>query len=114
MGEASCVAFLKLWLEPRRPWKLARETVTLDHLSGGRLILGVGLGSDYFGEYHDFGETTDARIHGGMLDEGLAILTHLWSGEEFSYEGEHYHLSKVQFLPKPLQQPRIPIWVAGN
>jgi alkanesulfonate monooxygenase SsuD/methylene tetrahydromethanopterin reductase-like flavin-dependent oxidoreductase (luciferase family) len=97
----------------RRPWKLARETVTLDHLSGGRLILGVGLGSDYFGEYGDFGENTDARTHGEMLDEGLAILTRLWSGEKFSYEGKHYHLSQVQFLPGPLQQPRIPIWVAG-
>jgi alkanesulfonate monooxygenase SsuD/methylene tetrahydromethanopterin reductase-like flavin-dependent oxidoreductase (luciferase family) len=101
-------------LARRRPWKLARETVTLDHLSGGRLILGVGLGTDYYGEYHDFGETTDARVHGEKLDEGLAILTRLWSGEEFSYEGKHYQLNRVQFLPKPLQQPRIPVWVAGN
>jgi alkanesulfonate monooxygenase SsuD/methylene tetrahydromethanopterin reductase-like flavin-dependent oxidoreductase (luciferase family) len=60
-------------LARRRPWKLARETVTLDHLCGGRLVLGVGLGSDYDGEYHDFGETTDARVHGEKLDEGLAI-----------------------------------------
>jgi alkanesulfonate monooxygenase SsuD/methylene tetrahydromethanopterin reductase-like flavin-dependent oxidoreductase (luciferase family) len=101
-------------LPRRRPWKLARETVTLDQLSGGRLILGIGLGSDRSGEYRDFGETTDARVRGEMLDEGLAILTQLWSGEEFSYEGQHYQLSQVQFLPKPLQQPRIPIWVAGN
>jgi len=101
-------------LPRRRPWKLARETVTLDQLSGGRLILGIGLGSDRSGEYRDFGETTDAKVRGEMLDEGLAILTQLWSGEEFSYEGQHYQLSQVQFLPKPLQQPRIPIWVAGN
>lgn len=101
-------------LPRRRPWKLARETVTLDQLSGGRLILGIGLGSDRSGEYRDFGETTDARVRGEMLDEGLAILTQLWSGEEYSYEGQHYQLSQVQFLPKPLQQPRIPIWVAGN
>src|SRR6266480_210961 len=74
----------------RRPWKLARETVTLDQLSGGRLTLGVGLGADRSGEYRDFGETTDARVRGEMLDEGLAVLTQLWSGEEFSYEGQHY------------------------
>jgi probable F420-dependent oxidoreductase len=101
-------------LPRRRPWKLARETVTLDHLSGGRLILGVGLGTNFFGEYHDFGEPTDERVHGEMLDEGLAILRRLWSGEEVSYQGQYYQLSQVQFLPKPLQQPHIPIWVAGN
>ncbi len=100
-------------LPRRRPWKLARETVTLDHLSAGRLVLGIGLGSDYDGEYHDFGEATDARVHGEKLDEGLAILTRLWSGEECSYEGQQYQLSQVQFLPTPLQQPGIPIWIAG-
>ncbi len=98
----------------RRPWKLARETVTLDHLSGGRLILGVGLGTNFFGEYHDYGEPTDERVHGEMLDEGLAVLMHLWSGEAFSYQGQYYQLSQVQSLPQPLQQPRIPVWVAGN
>ncbi len=100
-------------LPRRRPWKVARETVTLDHLSVGRLVLGVGLGSDYDGEYHDFGESTDARVHGEMLDESLAILTRLWSGEEVSYQGQHYQLAPVQFRPTPVQQPRIPIWVAG-
>ena len=100
-------------LARRRPWKVARETVTLDHLSGGRLVLGVGLGSDYDGEYSDFGEPTDARVHGAMLDEGLAILTRLWSGEQVSYQGQHYQISPVRFLPIPLQRPRIPIWVAG-
>ena len=100
-------------LPRRRPWKVARETVTLDHLSEGRLILGIGLGTDYDGEYHDFGEATYARVHGEKLDESLAILTSLWSGEECSYEGQHYQLSQVQFLPTPLQQPGIPIWVAG-
>lgn len=101
-------------LPRRRPWKLARETVTLDHLSGGRLVLGVGLGSDSDGEYHDFGEPTDARVHGAMLDEGLAILTRLWSGEEVSSQGQHYQLSPVRFRPTPVQHPRIPIWVAGR
>ncbi|GLV53882.1 luciferase-like protein [Dictyobacter sp. S3.2.2.5] len=101
-------------LPRRRPWKLARETVTLDQLSGGRLILGIGLGSDRSGEYSAFGEITDARVHGEMLDESLEVLTRLWSGEKVSYQGQHYQLSEVQFLPKAVQQPRIPIWVAGN
>ncbi|GHO50221.1 LLM class flavin-dependent oxidoreductase [Ktedonospora formicarum] len=101
-------------LPRRQPWKLARETVTLDLLSEGRLIFGIGLGSDRSREYSDFGGPTDAKVRGEMLDEGLAILTQLWSGEEVSYKGQHYQLSQVQFLPKPLQQPRIPIWVAGN
>ena len=100
-------------LARRRPWKLARETVTLDHLSGGRLVLGVGLGSDVDGEYSDFGEPSDPRVHGAMLDEALAVLTRLWSGEEVSYRGQHYQLSHVRFLPTPVQTPRIPIWVAG-
>jgi alkanesulfonate monooxygenase SsuD/methylene tetrahydromethanopterin reductase-like flavin-dependent oxidoreductase (luciferase family) len=100
-------------LPRRRPWKLARETVTLDHLSGGRLILGVGLGSDGDGEYSSFGEPADPRVHGAMLDEALAVLTRLWSGEEVSYQGQHYQLAPVRFLPTPVQTPRIPIWVAG-
>ncbi len=101
-------------LPRRRPWKVARETVTLDHLSGGRLILGAGLGTNFFGEYHDFGEQTDERVHAEMLDEGLAILTGLWSGEPISFQGRHYRPNRVQFLPKPLQQPRIPVWIAGT
>jgi alkanesulfonate monooxygenase SsuD/methylene tetrahydromethanopterin reductase-like flavin-dependent oxidoreductase (luciferase family) len=100
-------------LPRRRPWKLARETVTLDHLSGGRLVLGVGLGSDGDGEYSDFGETSEPRVHGAMLDEALAVLTRLWSGEEVTYQGQHFQLSAVHFLPTPVQTPRIPIWVAG-
>src|SRR5258708_3129926 len=62
-------------LPRRRPWKLAREVVTLDHLSQGRMILGVGLGSDSAQEYSCFGEATDDRLHAEMLEEGLAVLT---------------------------------------
>jgi hypothetical protein len=53
------------------------------------------------------------KVRGDMLDEGLDILAGLWSGEPFSYTGEHYTIDEVTFLPKPLQQPRIPVWVAG-
>ncbi|MBI3957732.1 MAG: LLM class flavin-dependent oxidoreductase [Chloroflexi bacterium] len=97
----------------RRPWKLARETVSLDRLSGGRLIVGVGLGSPEQWEYAAFGEETDNRIRAEKLDEGLEILLGLWSGELFSYQGKHYRLEEMRFLPTPAQQPRIPIWVAG-
>ncbi len=96
----------------RRPWKLARETVTLDHLSGGRLILGVGLGAPRAEEFTRLGEDADDRIRARKLDEGLDILTGLWSGDPFSYEGKHYKLDNVRFLPRPVHE-RIPIWVAG-
>jgi Luciferase-like monooxygenase len=98
----------------RRPWKLARETVTLDHLSNGRLILPVGLGAagDDAG-FYKVGEGMDMRVRAQMLDESLDILDGLWSGKPFSYEGEHFHVQKMTLLPPPLQSPRIPIWVVG-
>ena len=97
----------------RRPWKLARETVSLDHLSGGRLILGVGLGYPRVQEFERFGEEGDERIRAQKLDEGLDILTGLWSGRPFNYCGQHYRLDETVFLPTPVQSPRIPIWVGG-
>jgi alkanesulfonate monooxygenase SsuD/methylene tetrahydromethanopterin reductase-like flavin-dependent oxidoreductase (luciferase family) len=86
-------------LARRRVQKLARETVTLDHLSDGRLVLGVGLGSDTSGELEPFGEELDPRKRAAMLDERLERLSELWGGE---------------FEPQPVQQPRIPVWVAGR
>ncbi len=100
-------------LPRRRPWTVARQAVTLDHLSGGRLVLGVGIGGDWFGDYSAFGESPDKIAHGAMLDEALAIISGLWSGEPFSFSGEHYQVTDAQFLPRPVQRPRIPIWVAG-
>ena len=97
----------------RRPWKLARETVSIDHLSNGRLVLGVGLGSPPETEYEQFGEEGDNRIRAAKLDEGLEVLAGLWSGEPFSYEGEHYRLGETVYSPRPVQRPRIPIWVGG-
>jgi len=98
----------------RHPWKLARETVSLDHLTGGRVVLGVGLGDDFFGEIRTLGEPTDARTRAAMLDESLAVLLGLWSGEKFSFAGTHYTIRDAQFLPAAVQKPRIPIWVAGR
>jgi alkanesulfonate monooxygenase SsuD/methylene tetrahydromethanopterin reductase-like flavin-dependent oxidoreductase (luciferase family) len=100
-------------LARRRPWKLARETVTLDQLSGGRLILSVGVGEPAGADFELFGEPGDLRTRAEKLDEGLAILDGLWRGKRFSFEGRHYRLGPVTFRPTPVQQPRIPIWVGG-
>jgi alkanesulfonate monooxygenase SsuD/methylene tetrahydromethanopterin reductase-like flavin-dependent oxidoreductase (luciferase family) len=97
----------------RRPWKLARETVSLDHLAGGRLTLGVGLGNPAEAEFLQFGEEPDARERARKLDEGLQVLVGLWSSQPFHYQGEYYSLRETVFRPAPLQQPRIPIWVGG-
>ncbi len=97
----------------RRPWKLARETATLDHLSHGRLIVAVGLGALDDKGFANVGEATDLKTRAEMLDEGLAILVGLWSGQRFSFHGAHYHVDDLTFLPPPVQRPRIPVWVVG-
>lgn len=86
-------------LSRRRVQKLARETATLDLLSDGRLVFGVGIGSDNNGELEPFGEVVDARERARLLDDGLERLTAFWDGE---------------FEPRPLQRPRIPVWVAAR
>jgi alkanesulfonate monooxygenase SsuD/methylene tetrahydromethanopterin reductase-like flavin-dependent oxidoreductase (luciferase family) len=103
----------------RRPWKLAQELVTLDHLSNGRMILGVGLGDT--GEsigtdlsFAHFGEVLDLKKRARLLDEGIEVITRVWRGEQFSFNGEFYNIHDVQMLPQPVQQPRIPIWVGGG
>ncbi len=101
-------------LPRRRPWKLAREAVSVDVLSNGRLIVGVGSGDVREPGFSHFGEERDAKHRAELLDEGLAILAGLWRGEPFSYQGTHYRVEEVAFLPKPVQQPRIPIWVGGG
>ena len=102
-------------LSRMRPWKLASETATLDHLSGGRVILSVGLGAVETG-FEEFGEVTAVKERAELLDEGLDILTGLWQGQPFSYAGKHYQVREVAFghpPPDPVQEPRIPIWVVG-
>jgi alkanesulfonate monooxygenase SsuD/methylene tetrahydromethanopterin reductase-like flavin-dependent oxidoreductase (luciferase family) len=86
-------------LSRRRIHKLARETVTLDRLSGGRLILGAGLGSDNHGEFTEYDEVSEPRERAKLLDAGLDRLTAYWAGE---------------FEPRPVRQPRIPIWLASR
>jgi len=95
-----------------RPWQVARQALSVDHLCHGRLIFGAGLGF----QAHDFvavGEDADPRQRAEKLDEGLEILGKLWSGEAFSFVGTHYQLTEVHLLPTPLQSPSIPVWVAG-
>jgi alkanesulfonate monooxygenase SsuD/methylene tetrahydromethanopterin reductase-like flavin-dependent oxidoreductase (luciferase family) len=106
-------------LTRRRPWNVAREAATVDQLSGGRMVLGVGLGDT--GEainadpsYLAFGEQADARTRGEMLDEGLEIIAGLWTGLPFSFHGTHFQVDDVTFLPRPVQEPRIPIWIGGG
>jgi alkanesulfonate monooxygenase SsuD/methylene tetrahydromethanopterin reductase-like flavin-dependent oxidoreductase (luciferase family) len=99
-------------LARRRPWKVAREAVTLDHVSNGRFVLCVGLGTPDDSGFGRVGEPIDRRTRAEKLDETLAILTGLWSGEPFGFEGRHYRFEPMRFVPAPVQ-PRIPIWVVG-
>ena len=101
-------------LPRRRPWKLAREAVTLDHLSHGRLVLGVGIGTDHSRELSAFGEPSDLRTRAELLHEGLDIVTQLWTGEPVHHSGRHFHVDGARFLPRPFQQPRIPIWCGAH
>lgn len=99
-------------LPRRRPWKLAREIATLDQMTGGRMVLGVGIGGGR--EFAAYREPEDDKIRGEMLDEGIEILTRLWSGRQVDFKGRYYELQDVLYLPRPIQQPRVPIWVAGR
>jgi alkanesulfonate monooxygenase SsuD/methylene tetrahydromethanopterin reductase-like flavin-dependent oxidoreductase (luciferase family) len=98
----------------RRPWKLAKETVTLDHLSQGRLILGVGLGARSQAEFGVFGDESDPKIRAEIMDESLLVISGLWKGEPFHFQGDHFSIEETRFQPQPIQSPRIPIWVAGT
>ena len=97
----------------RRPWKLAREAMTVDQLSNGRLVLPVGLGALDDAAFGNVGEPTEARVRAELLDETLAILDGLWSGEPFAFDGRHYRFGPMVFRPTPVQRPRIPIWVVA-
>jgi alkanesulfonate monooxygenase SsuD/methylene tetrahydromethanopterin reductase-like flavin-dependent oxidoreductase (luciferase family) len=97
----------------RRPGKVAREMVALDQLSSGRMVFGVGLGANAR-DFDAFGDDPDPKVRGRKTDEGLDVITGLWSGEPFTYTGEHFAVNDVTFTPVPVQRPRIPIWVAGT
>jgi alkanesulfonate monooxygenase SsuD/methylene tetrahydromethanopterin reductase-like flavin-dependent oxidoreductase (luciferase family) len=96
----------------RRPQKLARETTTVDRLSGGRLVFGVGSGEGA-SEFDNMGENPVHRDRGAMLDEALDVITQLWTGEPVDHRGTYYTVEGARFAPTPVQTPRIPIWVGG-
>jgi alkanesulfonate monooxygenase SsuD/methylene tetrahydromethanopterin reductase-like flavin-dependent oxidoreductase (luciferase family) len=98
-------------LPRRRPWVLSRQMATLDRLSDGRLIGGVGLGDDGWSEFSSFGEVTDPVTRGQMLDEALELLQRFLSGEPVKYRGRHYAVDAPPLLPKPRQDP-LPLWGA--
>jgi len=95
----------------RRPWKLAKETATLDRLSGGRLVVGAGLGGTW--DFVPVGEPDVGRQRAAVLDEGLDVLAALWSGQPIDHRGTHFALHGARIAPPPVQRPRIPVWVAG-
>jgi hypothetical protein len=102
----------------RKPWKLASESVALDHLSNGRLILGLATGAAWMGWQAFPDEVTDARQRAEMLDETIDILTLLYARRPFDYDGRHYQVKLTRlpdqyYPPKPQQQPRIPLWCVG-
>ncbi len=100
-------------LARRRPVKVARETASLDRLCGGRLVLGVGLGSDRFGgEFSRTGEEVEDRIRAQLLDESLTVLRAAWSGEPVHHHGPHVHVDGIAFHPTPVRGT-VPVWVAG-
>jgi alkanesulfonate monooxygenase SsuD/methylene tetrahydromethanopterin reductase-like flavin-dependent oxidoreductase (luciferase family) len=101
-------------LPRRRPWVFAKQAVTVDHLSGGRVVLPVGLGvPDDRAVTGVAAEAPTIRERAELLDEDLAILEHAFSGEKFSYAGTHHTITDMQLLPRPVQLPRIPVWVVG-
>ena len=99
-------------LPRRRSWKVAREAVTLDHLSDGRVVLGVGLGIDYWREFSAFGDVATDAERAELLDDGIDLLKRLWSGRPTTFSGRRVTVDAVQFLPAPVQTPSIPIWSA--
>ncbi len=102
----------------RRPWKIASESLSIDNLSNGRLTLGIGAGAVWMG-WHAFpDEPTDKKVRAGMLDETIDILTLMYQRQPFDYDGQYYHLKLTEldimyYPPKPVQQPRIPLWAPG-
>ena len=102
-------------LPRKRPWEIAGQTATLDNLSGGRTILSVGLGAPHEG-WRAFEPDPGRRTRAELLDEGLDVVTGLWAGQPFRYQGRHYTVEPTEFVPPPpiVQRPRIPIWVVGG
>jgi alkanesulfonate monooxygenase SsuD/methylene tetrahydromethanopterin reductase-like flavin-dependent oxidoreductase (luciferase family) len=98
-------------LPRRRPWVLARQMATLDRLSAGRLVAGVGVGDDGWSEFSSFGEPEDPVVRGEVLDEALDLLQRFLAGNEVHHRGRHFVVDSTALLPRPRQDP-LPIWGA--
>jgi alkanesulfonate monooxygenase SsuD/methylene tetrahydromethanopterin reductase-like flavin-dependent oxidoreductase (luciferase family) len=101
-------------LTRRRPINVARQALTLDHLCGGRLTMGFGLGVDTNRELSGLGEVVDPKLRGQRLDESARILAALWSGETVDHDEEHFEVDHISISPRPVQRPRIPMWFAAR
>jgi alkanesulfonate monooxygenase SsuD/methylene tetrahydromethanopterin reductase-like flavin-dependent oxidoreductase (luciferase family) len=101
-------------LPKRKPWELASQAATLDRLSGGRVILSIGLGAPD-ARFWMFEDDPGRKVRAEMMDEGLAMLALMWRGEAFEFSGQHYHAHRPDMMipPPSAQQPRIPTWVVG-
>jgi probable F420-dependent oxidoreductase len=100
-------------LARRRPQVVANTVACLDLLSGGRVVLGAGLGGVPV-EFTKFGEPDDSRVRAERLDEALQILAALWSGQRVEHRGRHYTIDGVTLAPLPVQRPRVPVWIGGD
>jgi probable F420-dependent oxidoreductase len=100
-------------LPRRRPAVVAGAVATLDRLSGGRVIFGAGLGG-VPQEFTAFGEPAEAGDRAAMLDEGLDVVTALWSGQPVRHAGRFYTVDGVTLAPLPVQCPRVPVWIGGT
>ena len=98
-------------LPRRRPWVVARHAATVSGLSGGRLIVGAGIGSDESGDFSRFGEPGGPRDRSAMLSEGLEVARAVWSGRAYRHDGDHYHVTLDQGAPAP---HAIPVWMASS
>jgi alkanesulfonate monooxygenase SsuD/methylene tetrahydromethanopterin reductase-like flavin-dependent oxidoreductase (luciferase family) len=101
-------------LARRRPQKLARELVTLDRLSGGRVVLGVGLGEPSESEFAAFGDEATLAGRARIVAEALRVITQLWDEKPVDHDGEFLHVHTGPLQPGPVQRPRIPIWIAAT
>lgn len=99
-------------LPRRRPWKVAKELITIDHLARGRVIAGFGSGAPAKEEFADFGEPTNLRARAELLDEGLGIIDAIFAGDRLDHDGPAYSVH-ARLRPRGFQRPRPPIWVAS-
>lgn len=101
---------LGTWVVPvprREPWQVAQDVATLDRLSGGRVIVGAGLGNA--DDYDAYGTPSDPPSLGDRLDESLEVIDALWTGDPVDHDGEHFTLAGAEVHPTPVQEPRVPV-----